>query len=83
MGGKGPGSCMSGGKGKDAPKLQSKEEQERSQAETTHVSAWKKTGSINNKLGHIDAFMCTRCGMMTTVTHGETPSEDIHENRKK
>jgi uncharacterized caspase-like protein len=82
MGGKGPGSCMAGSRGKNVPTPRSRQEQD-ADAPKTHDSDWQKLGEAKTKLGHLVTYSCRECGQVKVMDHGSEPPSETHVNRGK
>lgn len=82
MGGKGPGSCMRGSKGKTVPTPRSENEQNVDEALKTHTSHWRKVGSITKDGKTLTSFTCVSCGVMKLVEGKSEPPNEVHKNRK-
>lgn len=82
IGGKGPGSCMSGSRGKNVPTPRSRGQQNKDEAPKEHISNWRRVGSVNLKTGVKTSFTCTKCGTMRVVDGSNEPPDERHKDRR-
>lgn len=73
---------MAGSKGKNVPTPRSRKEQDADKAQKTHVSDWKKVGSITKSGQTMTSYSCKSCGILRLSFGTNEPPDEVHKDRK-